>query len=343
MQIAWLPNIYFELGTHLLRLTTLSRLSLVEGLEKYIMLKRASIVLLALLLLPGLALAQSQTRATFFVGKLFTDGNPGEVDVTLSCNTGLPLNQTKSIAPLISASDYVDFVVTDFDEGEMDCDVTESAPAGYTPLYFFGRTTEELPLSLADAQAGEGQQGFGLSDEGCFFEDVPNEENAEGDLFCLVINYPDPVEVSITKDWVIEGEHLNGVSTDYRVSLVCDGPIVSANNGGHIKNIADPLATVGAGLVFWNWNGSADETFIAEVRPDSFGSNNCQVFETVFDSAVEVDNNCGSIDIDVGNDVSCTIVNTVFFEGIPTLSQYGLAILVLLMAGVGFVGFRRFA
>jgi hypothetical protein len=32
----------------------------------------------------------------------------------------------------------------------------------------------------------------------------------------------------------------------------------------------------------------------------------------------------------------------VFFEGIPTLSQYGMAIMALLMLGVGFVGFRRF-
>jgi len=32
----------------------------------------------------------------------------------------------------------------------------------------------------------------------------------------------------------------------------------------------------------------------------------------------------------------------VFFEGIPTLNHYGMAILALLMLGVGFVGFRRF-
>ena len=36
------------------------------------------------------------------------------------------------------------------------------------------------------------------------------------------------------------------------------------------------------------------------------------------------------------------ITNTVFFEGIPTLNQYGMAIMALLMLGVGFVGFRRF-
>jgi hypothetical protein len=44
-----------------------------------------------------------------------------------------------------------------------------------------------------------------------------------------------------------------------------------------------------------------------------------------------------------GGNSSCTFTNTVFFEGIPTLSQYGLALMALLMLGVGMVGFRRFA
>ncbi len=35
--------------------------------------------------------------------------------------------------------------------------------------------------------------------------------------------------------------------------------------------------------------------------------------------------------------------NTRIYEGIPTLSQYGLALMALLMLGVGLVGFRRFA
>jgi hypothetical protein len=51
---------------------------------------------------------------------------------------------------------------------------------------------------------------------------------------------------------------------------------------------------------------------------------------------------CQSLEISAGNGASCTIINTVFFEGIPTLGQYGMAILALLMLGVGFVSFRRF-
>jgi hypothetical protein len=43
-----------------------------------------------------------------------------------------------------------------------------------------------------------------------------------------------------------------------------------------------------------------------------------------------------------GNGGSCTIYNTLFFEGIPVLNRNGLAILVLLMLGAGMVGLRRF-
>ena len=53
--------------------------------------------------------------------------------------------------------------------------------------------------------------------------------------------------------------------------------------------------------------------------------------------------NCSAQDVSSAEEVSCTFENTLFFEGIPTLSQYGLAILVLLTLGVGMVGFRRFA
>ena len=43
-----------------------------------------------------------------------------------------------------------------------------------------------------------------------------------------------------------------------------------------------------------------------------------------------------------GGSGSCTITNTVFFEGIPTLSQWGMALMALLMLGFGFIGLRRF-
>ena len=69
-------------------------------------------------------------------------------------------------------------------------------------------------------------------------------------------------------------------------------------------------------------------------------------------TAIEQDSPCTIKDIAVGEaddpdtDASetptCSITATAFYEGIPTLSQYGLAIMALLMLGVGFIGFRRF-
>jgi hypothetical protein len=50
---------------------------------------------------------------------------------------------------------------------------------------------------------------------------------------------------------------------------------------------------------------------------------------------------CESVSVTLGSDASCTIYNTRLYEGIPTLSQYGLGIMVLLLLTVGFIAVRR--
>jgi hypothetical protein len=69
---------------------------------------------------PSCEFVNAATRATFFVTKDFFDNNPGVVEVTISCNTGLPLEQST----MISEQDRAAFVVTRFDSGGMDCTVT---------------------------------------------------------------------------------------------------------------------------------------------------------------------------------------------------------------------------
>jgi hypothetical protein len=41
--------------------------------------------------------------------------------------------------------------------------------------------------------------------------------------------------------------------------------------------------------------------------------------------------------------LTCTVTNTVFFEGIPTLSPLGLLLAALLLAGPGLLAARRLA
>jgi hypothetical protein len=275
----------------------------------------------------AIALSAATSRATFAVTKDFTDDNPAGVEVTISCNTGLPLEQSK----VITEGESVEFVVVDFDNGEMDCEVTEEVPAGYGAEYFDGATTSSASCEFLDIEFGS-------------------------EFSCQITNTPGPVDVVIHKEWVFEGSSdPQGIDQRYDLTLFCDAEIVDgievgpfqeapAGNGPPCGLIALPGQDGPQGFADWckAFFGEGPDTFVAEVIPE-FPDSHCFVIERLFDSAVEVDNGCRNITVSAGNGAECTITNTVFFEGIPTLTQYGLALLALLMLGVGFIGFRRFA
>jgi len=279
--------------------------------------------------------ASEDARATFTVRKNFYDNNPSAVEVSINCFTGLPLQQSQEI----TEEETVEFVVTDFDAGELDCNVDEAVPNGYSPTYA--------------AFDNGGSAGSVTADEdGCHFGDV-----LSGEFQCEILNTPDPVDVVIHKEWVIEGPGTD-IDTSYRLTLFCEGEIVGGSQlgGSGVEGPAGVPQPSSCGFTLvagvdsgqtnspeaWckEFNGDGPDTFEAQVIPQ-YPDSDCEVIETVYDSAVEVDNDCGSLVVSAGEGASCTITNTVFFEGIPTLSQYGLAILALLMLSVGFVTFRR--
>jgi hypothetical protein len=96
------------------------------------------------------------------------------------------------------------------------------------------------------------------------------------------------------------------------------------------------------GESLWFNGDEAVDTF--EVWPHWNGQTVCTVEERIKDATViSDDSDCEGLEVQIGDDpIECTIVNTRVYEGIPTLSQYGLALMALLMLGVGLVGFRRF-
>lgn len=261
--------------------------------------------------------------AKFRVTKEFTDGdNPTEVDVTITCNTGLPLTQTQTIS---ETSDVV-FVVESFDRDQLDCSITEdtSAPelAGYAPTYTAGG-----PADLDNV-------------DGCHFHDIAGG----ADFTCGVVNDAEPVELVIEKLWVIEGEGGDEVDQHFELTLYCDAEIDGGEkecySGGHGEYPgSNPAPAYESCLEF---EGQGSGTFTAWVTPEWPGSR-CWVDERVFDDSVEIRNDCGDLTISHGQGDSCLVTNTVFFEGIPALSRYGLAILALFMLGVGLAGFRRYS
>ena len=233
--------------------------------------------------------------ARFAVTKTFSDGSIDEVEVTLTCNTGLPLEQ---MADISGGGSGVNFVVTDFIDGTMDCEVTETGhPAGYTPIFNDGA--------------------------GCVFEDVTS-----GQYVCSIFNQANPGVFTVYKEWELINDGGDAVFAEAWVTIYCDAAIV----GGAQDNGYYTLSA---------WLGDNDS--LTAMVDTTLGAATCWAYESLAESGVESSDDCGSRQIPAGGSSSCTFVNTVFFEAIPTLSQYGLALLALLMLGVGLVGFRRFA
>jgi hypothetical protein len=173
------------------------------------------------------------------------------------------------------------------------------------------------------------------SDEAaCYFEEVVN-----GQFLCEIVNEPNLVDIEIEKLWIIEGMGGDSVDQNYRLTLFCDAQIEGGQETCPVYS-EGPIPYYQTCLII---DGNGSDTFIEQARPD-YPSSHCWVIETVYDDYVEVDNGCLNMQISAaeGGD-SCLITNTVFFEGIPTLNQYGMLLLALLMLGVGLVGFRRFA
>jgi hypothetical protein len=239
-----------------------------------------------------------ESIARFAVTKEFDDGNPAEVEVTISCNTGLPLQQSQTITG--GVLNGVTFVVTDFENGAMDCVVTESgATDGYAVEYF---------------------DGTNLTEDGCSFEAVAFEQVST----CEISNGLLPVEVEVVKWWMDENPQFNAVNYAEAV-YGCNNEQFGIDASGSLEFFGD--GAVDGFLVYPDWDGSTT----------------CWVNETVVDSGVEFDDSeCASLSVLPGQGASCAIYNTRLYEGIPTLSQYGLAVLALLMLGLGFVAYRRF-
>jgi hypothetical protein len=274
--------------------------------------KRAFLTLMALMLLPGLALAQGGDE-TFRVevSKIWIDGDGVEdnlttpVDVNITCTTGLPLSQDATITSLESTT----FVVGDLlSLDDVDCVITETVPSGFIPQYSMN--------AGAEISAG----CIFIGGEGGNVLEIVND--------CRIFNVPAPVTVTVYTDWEIINEGGDAVDDVTDIIVECTSPIIGGvdYDGYWVK-------------VCYNLVG--DNHCSVSVIPDPSGSS-CSAYDTVTDSSVEKKNDCGFMPISPGVGNSCTFYYTVFFEGIPTLSQYGLAIMALLMLGVGFVGFRRF-
>lgn len=277
--------------------------------------KRAFLTAVALLMLPGFALAQTTVR--FDTSLVLVPEGPYTQSVTaeLTCNTGNPLVQDFEIGP--TTEDKVVFVVDNFDLEEfISCEITATGING-----FF----------VADIDTN----GTATPEGTCLWTDAAGNLSLEADNYCVFIMAPETFTYEIEKVWDFADDV--DVSKAFSGSWTCYNAITGPDDST-------------PGTEYGYFNGYGDSTFtVTTLHPNPWAESlaettRCVASEGAYDSAVESDQGCQtSVYFTVDdNEGGCTITNSVFFEGIPTLSQYGLAVMVLLMLGVGFVGFRRF-
>jgi hypothetical protein len=276
--------------------------------------KRAFLAAVAVfIMMPGLAMAQSSSTfpGSFTFVPLGPDG--AEFELSLTCNGGTPLSQSVMTA----ADNTINFTVIGAFEAGAVCNFGISG----------------LPAN-----------GWDLTDNGnC--DDVAAVENGSA-AECVYAIEPTPFSFWADISWMANSETASDVPVSGDLTLTCSSVWDTVSM---VTTVSDTYPISMDGL----------QILAGDYAPHPDGSTVCSATLMVDDSAVEVDNSgCSAVSVEVGDPVFvsfedlprggaeevsiCNIEASVFFEGIPTLSQYGMAIMVLLMLGVGFVGFRRF-
>jgi len=310
-------------------------------LEKQMKIKRALIITLSAMLLPASAMAQlidiepAEGTAVFVVQKIFQDRND-ETAVTLhmDCSSGNPTEQMRTVVPgpgQLHGQFEVAFVLDNIpDTDDVNCSIYEETVGGYSAEYRCFPNSDSNPDDSCVDNPGT-QSPLAVE---CTYNDVE-----VGDVnLCAIRNVANTAEISITKEWVVDGAGGNKLDFEARIFVESTDYFTESHECKGNKFCRYVTFDKGPGT----------ETKTLTVYPTYEGAS-IWVSEDIYDSTFDSENDCGGTmsvmptgyEGASGED-SCTFTNTAYFEGIPTLNQYGMAIMALLMLGVGFIGFRRF-
>jgi hypothetical protein len=286
------------------------------------MFKRALLTAIAvLMMLPALAMAQSSSTFPFVWNFVPVAPSPApSFEVNLTCNGGTPLSQDFTAAPGVT---YNPVVLGAPDGTLCDFSLNSTLPDGWT----------------ASASAA-------CSDI------VPVADGASP--LCEVVIFPTPFTFWVNVDFEEIGE-ASDVEIGGDLTLTCTNVWENRGLAGiYLTTLSDTYSGYNVGELPDGLNALLPGT---TYHVDPLERTECSASLSGQSSAVEV-TNCAPYEVLVGDPVFidkddlprpgseevsiCNIQATVFFEGIPTLSQYGMAIMALLMLGVGFFGFRRF-
>lgn len=239
--------------------------------------------------------------ATFRVTKAYSDSTTTPVTVTMSCNGGIPLTQSFDISP----GNPVTFTLSDFISGSVVCEVTETyPPTNYTPSY---------------------NNGTSVSATSCLYDPV----TSGGSNSCVISNTAGNATYTVNKQWVLDPDLIYSVELVADVTISCTSEILES----------DAQEVNGEWLVERQLVGESESTTV--MIDTTSGAAVCGATEQPLPGYVDVDNGCVDSPVSSDENVDCTITNTLFFEGVPTLNRFGMVVLSLLVLGFGLLVQRR--
>ena len=262
----------------------------------------------------GCATAGNGELAEFTVQGRFADGNDSTpITFNMKCDTGQPLEQSFTTIPDqgFDGRFEVRFVVENIPNNTLNCEIWEETPAGYRAEY--------------DCQAN-GTCSTMDSAGPCIFDDAQAGENN----LCLIQNFVEPIDFTVNKEWLFDRDDAT-INSEVRIDMEC-------------VNVVGGDGVFDQGTMRWSWLfAGVNDSRTVSIEPDFNGDTQCSAVESVFSSAIESDQGCATwTPVLVGDSPrSCTVTNTVFFEGIPTLSHLGMAIFAGLMLLTGLTATRR--
>lgn len=265
----------------------------------------------------GCGIIDPENVATFVARKRFDDGNNiTPVTFNFKCNGATVPNTSKTIIPEANGfGPYeVAFNVGNIPNGTaVDCEIEEEIPPGYTAEY------ECQSDGSCSTNEGAGP---------CVFQSVSTGQVG----YCNVNNLIDPVKLTVTKEWdILDTESI--IEDDAEIVLLC-------------SNVVDGDGEFTGRRMRWVWDFEGNPaSHVATFSPDFDGETQCWTKERLSTSAIETESTCSEpISVPLGDTrPECIVTNTVFYEGIPTLSPLGLALISTLMLLTGLISFRRFA
>ena len=209
----------------------------------------------------------------------------------------------------------VTFTVTNLPPGGANCEVVETDVVGnYTPSYF---------------------NGWSTSTTSCAYSDI-----AFGAYICEITNSPSTFDFVVDFEWDDTAADATG---SVPFTLMCENVVDSMGMVG--TTLMGPMFTAFATTddsFTWSDVGAANDD--EDSDGDPINETMCWVdVGSPTDMTVEVMGCDPFVVTKSDDDAECMLTASVFFEGIPTLSQYGMALMALLMLGIGFIGLRRFA